>query len=161
MTGPDIHGWSSRLPEWADGTLSPAESAALEAAMAADPELRAEAELVQSLLEARVEPPAGLAETISARLDQERVQQRGRSGWSAGWRLSTAAVLILAMGSAVVWNQLWSQRGPLPALDGAPGAASPPLSDSWLLDDGVVAGGAVLDDLTEEELVLLLAELEG
>lgn len=158
MTGPDMYGWTSRLPEWADGTLSPEESAALEAAMDSDPELRAEGELVKQLLRARVEPPAGLAEAISARLDEERTGQRSRSRWSAGWRLSTAAVLVLAMGSAVVWSQ---RMVPLPTLDGAPSVVAPPLSDSWLLDDGVVAGGAVLDDLTEEELALLLAELEG
>ncbi len=157
MNGPEINGWSSRLPDWVDGDLDDTERALLEEALARDPELRAEAELVRALRDARPEPPRDLAATIVERLELERTAAAGRSRFLSGWRLSTAAVLVLAMGTAVIWQ---NRFGALPSLTTVP-TAQVPLSDSWLLDDGVVAGGAVLDDLTDEELVLFLDELES
>ena len=156
MSGPDLHGWSSRLPEWASGELDDGERALLEEAMAADPELRAEAELVLGIMDARPDVPSDLAARVTARLDADGASRRGRSRWATGWRLSSAAILVLAMGTAVIWQ---NRGGPLPNF---PNGSTPvgPVPDAWLLDDGVVAGGAVLDELSDEELALLLDDLE-
>ncbi len=157
MNGPEINGWSSRLPEWVDGELDPAERALLEEALARDPDLRSEAELVRAMKDARPEPPADLAASIVGRLNAERAATASRSRLLRGWRLSTAAILVLAMGTAVIWQ---NRFGTLPTFSNV-SSTQVPLSDSWLLDDGVVAGGAVLDDLSDEELALFLDELES
>lgn len=163
MSDIELNGWSARLPDWVDGEMDAAERKLLEEALASDPELRAEAELVRAIRESRQAPPANLSTAILDRLDEERSAIAGRSRIAAGWRMSSAAILVLAMGTAVIWQ---NRIGPMPTF-GTPTTAlqaslsDAPLSDSWLLDDGVVAGGAVLDDLSNEELSMLLDELEG
>lgn len=157
MSDIEMNGWSARLPEWVDGELDAAEREQLEEALSGDPELRAEAELVRAIRESRQAPPADLSDGILTRLDEERSATAGRSRIAAGWRLSSAAILVLAMGTAVIWQ---NRFGPMPTFGTLP-TVQAPLSDSWLLDDGVVAGGAVLDDLSDEELSMLLDELEG
>jgi len=155
MNGPDMRGWNAQLPDWIEGNLGDADRALLEEALAKDPELRAEAEFVRAVRQSRMEPPAELASSIITRLDQERASLRRRSRFASTWRLSTAAILVLAMGTAVVWR---NQFRTIPTASTAPVLTL--ISDAWLLDDGVVAGGAVLDELSDDELILLLDELE-
>ena len=71
-----------------------------------------------------------------------------------GWQLSSAAVLVLALGTAVIWR---NQGGTLPSP--VPIDVLDPVAESWLLDDGVIAGGALLDDLSDEVLESLLDDL--
>lgn len=152
------HPWSNRLADWAAGSLDEADAQALEAALQIDPDLRAEADLVAALRATRPEPNRDLAERITARaLHAEAAPAPTRSGGSSRglWRYSTAAVLVLALGTALVWQ---ATRGPAD-LEGV--AVSEPGPDSWIMDDGIVAEAPVLDDLTERELNALLAELEG
>ncbi len=145
--------WSGRLPEWSNEELSERESAELERALELDAGLREEAELVRRVRASRPEPPADLATRINARLASER-RSRGRGWMPGGWRLSTAAVIVLAIGTSVIWrNQGPSVPGPI-ALD-----LFDPVAESWLLDDGVIAGGAVLEDLSDEQLTSLLDDL--
>ena len=144
--------WSARLPEWSNDELSEEEREELARALAEDPDLRAEADLVERLRAARPEPPPDLAARISARLDAEQKPSRRRL--PGGWQLSSAAVLVLALGTAVIWR---NQGSTLPTT--MPGDVLDPVAESWLLDDGVIAGAAMLDELSDEVLESLLDDL--
>ncbi len=149
----ELGAWRERLPEWSREELSSEERAELEHAIELDPELREEAELIRRIRSSRPEPPANLAARINARLDAER-PRHGRGWIPGGWRLSTAAVLVLAVGTSIIWRNQGRS---------VPGVSSvdliDPVTESWLLDDGVIAGGAVLEDLSDEQLSSLLDDL--
>ncbi|MEZ4417794.1 MAG: hypothetical protein R3E10_18705 [Gemmatimonadota bacterium] len=136
------------LPEWLEGSLSDAARLRVEAALADDPDLRAEAELLGSLRAARPEPPEELVARVRAGLRQPSVSRASRGRWPT-WQLSAAAGVVVAAGTALLWQQ---RTAPLPDLE--------PLPRSWMMDDAVVAGGLVLDGLSEDALETLVTELE-
>jgi hypothetical protein len=74
------------------------------------------------------------------------------------WGLSAAAVLVLSLGIGVIWN---GEKPPELDQDTLQVLAGEPLPESWLWDDGLVAGAPVYDGLTEEQLEALIEELEG
>ena len=71
--------------------------------------------------------------------------------------MSAAAILVLALGTKVVMDGM----GPEIVLDPIAVAAQEPLPESWLWDDGMVAGAPVFDGLSDEDLEALLEEFEG
>jgi hypothetical protein len=66
-------------------------------------------------------------------------------------------VVVLALGTAFLWNQ----RGSELIQDPTAVAAQEPLPESWLWDDGIVAGAVVFDGLSDEDLEALIEEFEG
>jgi len=130
--------------------------------------------VVEALYAGRPEVPAGLGARIQAYVREEfsaqhagglgegspeqiRVIPIGRFRRIPGWALSAAAVVILALGTSVIW----SQRSPDVLQDPIVVASQEPLPEDWLWDDGMVAGAPVFDGLSDEELAALLKEFEG
>jgi len=72
----------------------------------------------------------------------------------ARWRLPAAATVVLALGTALVWQrtQALPEVGPL---------GQDPFAALWPSDDADVAGVPMLADLSDEDLALLLEELGG
>jgi hypothetical protein len=160
------------LPDLAQGTLEAELEERVLAHLSACAECRHEEGIVRAILAARPEPPVGL---------QERIQERVREGlaldgagsttgtdgvvsigsrrrWVPTWALSAAAVLVLSLGIGVVWD---GRNPPDLTQDPVQVVSEEPLPESWLWDDGLVAGGPVYDGLTDEQLVALIEELEG
>ena len=158
------------LPEWTTGLLDDAPRLAVEAHLSDCAACREEAELLQAVLASRPPAPAGLEARIQARVRQEfsrpraahggRVRAlRPRSGrlWAPAWALSAAALAVLSLGIGVLWNG----KVPEVTIEPVEVASQEPLPEAWLWDDGVVAGAPVFDDLTDEELRVLIEEMEG
>ncbi len=114
--------------------------------------------------------PPGLEARIKSRIRDELTGRSGgrRSesgvipilGWiqrTPAWALSAAAVVILALGTGVIWDRQASE----PGLDPVVVATQDPLPEAWLWDDGMVAGAPVFDGLSDEDLEALLKEFGG
>lgn len=177
------------LPAWASEALPGEERSMVESHLASCRACRGEAEVVSRLLEARPRAPQGLEERIQSRLREEMVQdtgqdspfgprERGEEGappaglsgprrfgsWIPSWALPAAAVVVLALGIGVLMDGMDGTPdglGPEPRLEPVRVAAESPAPEEWLWDDGLVAGAPVLEDLTEDELMALIEELEG
>lgn len=138
-----------QLPDLAAGSLDPARAKQLRTALENDPELRREFDLISTLREGRPNAPAGLADRIRAGIAEPTRERR----W-IGWPLSTAALLVIALGTAVLWGEEEEDPGsPLPVED--------PVSSVFPTDDGLVAGELILADLSDDELEALLEEIGG
>jgi len=134
-----------------------------------------ESEVVMALRGARPEIPPDLEARVQARVREEMTRKRdrvaeeasgdrnrvipifNRPGWAPAWALSAAAVVILALGTSVIWKQ---KAGDL-LQDPIVVASQEPLPEAWLWDDGIVAGAPVFDGLSDEDLEALLEEFEG
>lgn len=139
------------LPDYTAGRLPETARARVERALAEDVDLRDELALLTALVRSRPEPPAALADQVRARVTAEL---RGRpaparSRWPT-WQLSAAALAVVALGTAL----LWERRSEPATLD------VEALPRSWTLDESIVAGGLVLDALSDEALRTLAQELE-
>jgi anti-sigma factor RsiW len=168
------------LPDLLSGGLEGDRLSAIRDHLESCGECRQELELIQAIRESReVEVPPDLEARIQARIRAElggdrkvrelAPQERNSAGWvdrlgfgrggfrAPAWALSAAAVLILALGIARIWNG----SGPSPTLDPVVVASQEPLPEAWLWDDGIVAGAPVFDDLSEEDLEELLKEFGG
>ncbi|MEZ4423800.1 MAG: hypothetical protein R3E98_10335 [Gemmatimonadota bacterium] len=139
------------LPDHAAGRLPEAARARVERALSEDGDLRDELALLTALWRDRPEPPADLADQVRARVASELrgtpAPARGR--WPM-WQLSAAALVVVALGTALIWQR----RGEPQAAD------IEALPRSWTLDESIVAGGLVLDALSDEALRTLAQELE-
>ncbi|MGI9629333.1 MAG: hypothetical protein ACR2QM_21105 [Longimicrobiales bacterium] len=138
-----------QLPDLASGNLDPVRADEIRHAIAEDPELRREFDLILALHEGRPRPPLGLADRIRAGVTEEAPRQKR---W-IGWPLSTAAVLVIALGTALFWNG----EGGTPA--GVPPLDDPEAPSVFPADDGLVAGALLLADLSDEEIEALLEEI--
>jgi hypothetical protein len=67
-------------------------------------------------------------------------------------------VVILSLGIGIIWN---GEEMPELMQDPIRVEAQEPIPESWLWDDGLVAGAPILDGLTEDQLEALIQELEG
>jgi anti-sigma factor RsiW len=152
------------LPDLAAGRLDGDRVSVAEAHMADCPDCRETLATLRLLSAATPQVPgdvetrirqavAGQAAPIPAAPAQDRV--RGvRPFWrrpAPAWGLAAAAVLALLLGRTVMPDD----PGDLEIL--ALGQDDVP---ALLPDDGMVAGGPVLDDLSDEDLALLLEELD-
>ncbi len=156
-----------RLPELVAGTLEDEEVRRLGDHLSGCSDCRREESILRALLAARPDPPPELAARIRTRI-REELGAPGRahpSGPALGWRprrgpiwaLPAAALVVLSLGVGI----LWQGETPEVILEPTEVAVEEPLPESWLWDDGMVAGAPVLEGLTEEELETLLEEMEG
>jgi hypothetical protein len=165
-----------RLPEYAIGNVSNGLAREIQDHLRACSDCREELEVIRGLLAARpARVPSGLAARIQAGVRSElgppirdvpSVGQmdpgsvaplRLRPRRVPTWALSAAAVLVLALGATVFLN-----RGtPDATLDPVVVAAQEPIPEEWLWDDGMIAGAPVFDDLSDEDLEVLLEEFGG
>lgn len=169
----DCKGVRDLLPERILGVLAPDLAAPLEEHLSSCSECSGEESLLRTVLTSRPEVPPSLASRIQARLRQEmaigrrpgaerepvsllsRLSLRPRA---PAWVLSAAAVAVLSLGIAVVWN---GEELPDVGQDPIQVVSEEPIPEAWLWDDGVVAGAPVFDGLTDQELEALIEELEG
>ena len=118
----DCERWQARIQDRLDGTISPAEDAALEAHLAVCPECRALydvlAALPELMAEDAAEPPAALADGVMSRIYAWEETQAGdaapdpvninaartarKTGGRAWGRLAVAACLVLVIGGGVL-----------------------------------------------------------
>ena len=102
--------------------------------------------------------PASLASEIKSAVAAEMESDTGfeysEAARFARWRLPAAATVVLAMGTALIWQrtQALPEVGPL---------GQDPFAVVWPSDDQDVAGVPMLADLSDEDLALLLEELGG
>ncbi len=149
MTDMNCENVKDLLPALVRGDMPPSLSAEIGAHAATCADCRQEIELLRQLRGAVPVAPTGLVSDIEEALARDR--SRGR--WSIGWRLSAAATIVLALGTAVVWQRV---QTPLELSL----FAQDPLA-IWPADDALVAGAPMLEDLSEDDLALLLEELGG
>ncbi|NNM07019.1 MAG: zf-HC2 domain-containing protein [Gemmatimonadetes bacterium] len=174
MNGKECEKVRDLLPDWARKT-DRADGGLVEDHLRTCAECERELEVILAIRDQRPAVPAGLEAKIQARVrqglgeapsaDPAAAERAGRSGraalarrrWAPAWALSAAAVVVLALGTSLIWN------GGNPELvqDPAAVASQEPLPESWLWDDGMIAGAPVFDGLSDEDLETLLEELEG
>ena len=138
------------LPGLVREELSSQERARVESHVSTCASCSDEVDLIRRLGSAAPAPPAGLA----AEIKEAVADDRARSRRSFGWRLPAAATIVLALGTAVIWQR--SQSLP---------ETSQFTQDSfvmvWSGDDALVADAPMLEDLSDDELAILLEELGG
>jgi len=180
MTGEYCERMRDLLPDWRAGRLDPTRVGEVERHLETCESCKDEVSLIDALLSARPAPPPDLAQRIQARVRGEMAvsrdgvvplhsgSHRSRSHrtfsslprltrWTPAWALSAAAVAALALGLGVFGGP----ETPEIDQDAIVVASQEPLPEAWLWDDGMVAGGPVFDDLTDEELEALIKEYEG
>ena len=160
------------LPALAAGRPSGARDE-VEAHLAHCPGCREEYEVLALLAEAPPVVPSGLEAGIRAAVAREGGRIPGTADPGSGngeagvrlpgrrpsrryfgpaWGLAAAAVMALLLGRTLV------DTGEGPGDEALAGGGEFPV---LLADDGMVAGGPVLDGLSEEDLRVLLEELDG
>jgi hypothetical protein len=117
-----------------------------------------EVELLRTIQATAVDPPASLASDIKSALAADKASavgvQHGRFGRFTNRWLAAAATVVLALGTAAIWQrtQALPEVGPL---------GQDPFAVVWPSDDADVAGVPMLADLSDENLAILLEELGG
>ncbi len=156
------------LPELIRGELEEGDRAAVTAHVSSCVSCSEEVEFLERILGAAFSPPASLASEIKSAVAAEMESDTGfkyrRTTRFVRWGLPAAATVVLALGTAVLWQraQTLPVVGPLGQ---DPFAAVWPSDDAYVATDvagvPIVAGVPMLADLTDEELALLLEELGG
>jgi anti-sigma factor RsiW len=146
------------LPEWIRRELEEGDRAVVSQHVSSCASCSGEVELLGRIQAAAFSPPASLASEIKSAVAADMDSSTGVDHrWVrrfGGWRLSVAATVVLALGTAVIWQrtQALPEVGPL---------GQEPFAVLWPSDDADVAGVPMLDDLSDEDLALLLEELGG
>ena len=154
------------LPEWIRRELPQSDRTVVTAHVSSCESCSEEVELLGRIQAAAFSPPASLASEIksalaaeikpalAAEIRSDAGVEHGRAGRFAGWRLPAAASVVLALGTALIWQrtQALPEVGPL---------GQDPFAVVWPSDDADVAGVPMLADLSDEDLALLLEELGG
>ncbi len=146
------------LPEWIRRELGESDRAAVAAHVSSCASCSAEVELLERIQAAAFSTPASLASEIksavAAEVESGTGVEYGRVGRLARWRLPAAATVVLALGTALIWQRMQAlpEVGPL---------GEDPFAVVWPSDDLDVAGVPMLADLSDEDLALLLEELGG
>lgn len=174
MTGSACEGIKDLLADVAAGTLPQEKVDPIQGHLLSCEDCRAELEILRDLragLAGELAVPEGLEGRIQARVREEFEEALTEGAGSAigvmgtrtrrrrvpTWALSAAAVVVLALGTGVIWNRVGMDG----VLDPLAVASQEPLPEAWLWDDGMVAGAPVFDGLSDEDLVALLEEFEG
>jgi len=143
-----------RLPDRVAERLDGQERERLDAHLTDCPECREELALVRALRASRPEPSTALEQRVRSGL--RSVPAVGARTTARPWWMAAAAVLVLALGTGVVWDQLnVGSSDPEAVL-----LADDLDSDLWPGGETMVAGGLVWEDLSDEELEALLEDFE-
>ena len=137
------------LPRLVRGELAGEEHGRVETHVSACGDCGAEVALLEQLWATKPRPPEALADEIKEALARDRPRPRR----SQGWRLPAAAAAVLALGTAVLWQQS-TQTQPSQL-------AQESFLMVWPGDGAFVAGEPMFADLSEDELAILLEELGG
>jgi anti-sigma factor RsiW len=137
------------LAPWVREELGAKDRRSVEEHVAGCEECRAEERLLRALHAGVPILPDDLQARVQASIAATTLRRRA---WMSP-RLAAAAIVVLALGTAVMWRQLPG--------DGNGVLAEEPLALTWPTDDGFIAGVAMLDDLSDEALAKLLEELGG
>ena len=137
------------LPRLVRGELVGEEHGRVETHVLACGDCGAEVALLEQLWATKPRPPGGLAAEIKEALARDRTRPRR----SLGWRFPAAAAAVLALGTAVLWQQRIQTRPSQLAQES--------FLMAWPGDGALVAGEPMFADLSEEELATLLEELGG
>ena len=181
MTDQSCEMFRELLPGLVHGRLEPEERSRTEAHLAECGECRREGDLLATVFRHRPEPPSDLEDRIRTRvweefgtdggsaadvsgIDLDRGDRRprlplfGKRFPIPGAVLPAAAVVVLALGTALLWTPGSPdvEQEPIQVV-----LTDDPLPEAYLWDDGLVAGAPLLDGLSEDDLVVLLEELEG
>ncbi len=146
------------LPEWIRGEVEESDRAVVAAHVSSCESCNEEVELLRRIQAAEFSTPASLASEIKSAVAAEIGSNAGveyrRAKRFTGWRLPAAASVVLALGTALIWQrtQALPEVGPL---------GQDPFAVVWPSDDADVAGVPMLADLSDEDLALLLEELGG
>ena len=149
MSGNDCERVRDLLPIWVREELDSDDGHFVEEHISVCGECRADAGLLRALRASTPTPPEDLEARVRSSVAATPVR---RHAWMSR-QFAAAAVVVLALGTALIWNQ---RPG-----DGDGVLTEEPLALTWPSDDGFIAGVALLDDLTDEALEELLEELEG
>jgi hypothetical protein len=148
------------LPDLGRGALDAEATAWLNAHLAGCAACRSELALVRRLGAGAAHPPQDLAERVRAAVRGDALSGSGAPaarGRRWGWGVATAAALVLgALGTLTV------QRLRTPSEDELWRAYAQEVPPAWVMDDGLVAGAPVLEDLSgysDEALAGVLQEL--
>lgn len=160
------------LTAHAERTLDGDTRRGVEAHMSSCADCRAEFKIIQALVDSEpMAVPVDLeARVLAAAREALEGREAGREvatgsdivalkpRWTApSWAMGAAAVLVLALGTPLLMNQMSDSSG-----EGTETLLmDDPIATVWTTDDGLIAGAPALDMLTDEELSLLLAELGG
>ncbi len=137
------------LAPWVRAELGGADRRFVEDHVDGCEECSAEASLVRALHAGAPILPDDLVERVTASIAATPLRRRV---WMSP-RLAAAAIVVLALGTALMWRQ--------PPGNGNGVLVEEPLAMTWPTDDGFIAGVAMLDDLSDEALAELLEELGG
>ena len=146
------------LPEWIRRELGEGDRAAVTEHVSSCASCSEEVELLERIRGAAFSSPASLASEIksavAAQMESDTGFEYSQAARFARWRLPAAATVVLAMGTALIWQrtQALPEVGPL---------GQDPFAVVWPSDDQDVAGVPMLADLSDEDLALLLEELGG
>lgn len=171
MSGMDCDIVRDLLPDYARARLDPVRSSRVDAHVAQCEDCAAELAILNRLAEDVVVPPPGLAERVRSALEVElaavtptaTIRLRGgrRPWWRSFW--TPAAVLATAIVALIVTRAVGP--GTKDPLDSAAmlvaedtGVVAP--YGDWPGADGTVAGLAMLDDLSSQQLQTLLDRME-
>jgi anti-sigma factor RsiW len=149
MNQPDCAVSKDLLPAYLAGELSGDESEAVRSHLAACEDCRVEADLIERIRRTTPQPRAALGASVR---DGIRSGSGGRAGGiSRHWWIAAAATVVLSLGTGLVWQQM--QGDPLPIM-----IAEQVDNDFWPGDETLLAGGLDWDDLSDEELTVLLED---
>jgi len=160
------HSVRDLLPELAAGRLDDEAARRVEAHVEDCPECAAELDVLWALDGARPVVPAGLEDRVRAAVHEEmrqaaapviRLEPRRRSWIWSPWVAAAAAAVVAVLGGTLV---LGGGDEPLPAETEILALETEAPYGSLPGTSGDLAGVAMLDDLSEEELEQLLVELE-
>jgi anti-sigma factor RsiW len=144
------------LPAMLDGRLDSSERRAVAAHLEVCAECRAEADVLAMLRRQTVAVPPGLEERVKEAVRR----QAGRARRAPSWALAAAAAAAVLLGGVLLLRHTGGDPllGDPEAVAIAAGMLQPfaDLPES----NGLLAGGLQLDDLSTEELQLLLTELD-
>ena len=152
------------LPEWIRGELGESDRAVVLQHISSCASCSEEVELLRRIQSAAFSTPASLASEIKSVLAAEMAvvgEIESDAGVEYGWvgrfggrRLAAAATVVLALGTGLIWQRMQAlpEVGPL---------GQDPFAVVWPSDDADVAGVPMLEDLSDEDLALLLEEFGG
>ena len=146
------------LPEWIRHELGEGDRAVVSAHVSSCAACSEEVELLENIQATAFSTPASLASEIKSavatEVELDAGVRYGQAGRFTRWRLPAAATVVLAMGSALIWQRMQAlpEVGPL---------GQDPFAVVWPSDDADVAGVPMLADLSDEDLAILLEELGG